>query len=54
MHIIGKALYLDCEEGYGRTKLTHSHIEKKLQVHVTALNLKTIDKFIALSTQHIR
>lgn len=50
--IIGNVLYLHCEEGYGRSKLTHSIIEKKLQVSATARNLKTVDKLISLATEN--
>jgi len=50
LQLIGKVLYLHCEDGCGGTKLTHSNIEKKLQVSATARNLKTVDKLIALTT----
>jgi uncharacterized protein (DUF1697 family) len=53
LRIIGKVLYLHCEDGYGRSKLTHANIEKKLQVNATARNLKTVDKLIALTAESI-
>ena len=49
LRIIGKVLYLHCEDGFGRSKLTLSNIEKKLQVKATGRNLKTVDKLIALA-----
>jgi uncharacterized protein (DUF1697 family) len=51
LRIIGKVLYLHCQDGYGRSKLTHHLIEKKLHLNATARNLKTVDKLIALSTK---
>lgn len=53
LHIIGKVLYLHCEDGYGRSKLTHSNIEKKLKVNATSRNLKTVDKLITLANDNI-
>lgn len=47
--IIGNVLYLHCEAGYGRSKLSHATIEKKLQVNATSRNLKTVDKLIVLA-----
>tara|TARA_R110000787_G_scaffold177046_2_gene289097 strand:- start:1066 stop:1626 length:561 start_codon:yes stop_codon:yes gene_type:complete len=51
--IIGEVLYLYCEEGYGRSKLSHATIEKKLQVNATSRNLKTIEKLIALAAESL-
>ncbi len=51
LRIMGKVLYLYCQEGYGRSKLTHHIIEKKLQLNATARNLKTVEKLITLSTK---
>lgn len=53
LHIIGKVLYLHCEDGYGRSKLTHSNIERKLKVNATSRNLKTVDKLITLAAKNI-
>ena len=46
--VVDNVLYLHCQEGYGRSKLTHSIIEKKLQVSATSRNLKTVEKLITL------
>jgi uncharacterized protein (DUF1697 family) len=47
--IIDDVLYLHCHDGYGRSKLSHSHIEKKLQVSATSRNLRTTDKLLAMA-----
>jgi uncharacterized protein (DUF1697 family) len=46
--IIDNVLYLHCQDGVGRSKLSHSQIEKKLQVSATARNLKTVDKLLTM------
>lgn len=50
--IIEQVLYLHCEDGFGRSKLTHSQIEKKLNVSATARNLKTVDKLLAMASTY--
>jgi len=47
--IIDSVLYLHCQDGFGRSKLSHSHIEKKLQVSATSRNLKTVDKLLMMT-----
>ena len=49
LSIVDKVLYLHCQEGYGKSKLSHSMIEKKLQVRATSRNLKTVEKLISLT-----
>ncbi len=49
LEIIDNVLYLYCQDGFGRSKLTHSNIEKKLNVNATVRNLKTINKLIELA-----
>ena len=39
--LIGKAAYLHCPEGYGRTKYNNSFIEKKLEAMATTRNWNT-------------
>lgn len=39
--IIGKAVYVHCPEGYGRTKLHNTFIEKKLDANATSRNWNT-------------
>lgn len=40
-HLVDKAVYLYCPNGYGNTKLTNSFFENKLKVIATTRNLKT-------------
>lgn len=48
LYIIDNVLYLYCQDGVGKSKLTHSNIEKKLQVNATARNLKTVNKLLSM------
>ncbi len=41
-HVIGRAVYLFCPQGYGRTKLTNGVIEKKLGTSATTRNWRTV------------
>ena len=43
-HIIGKAIYLYCPNGYGNSKLTNTFFENKLKVTATTRNWKTINE----------
>ena len=51
-YVKGSEIYLYCPNGYGRTKLSNTVIEKKLQLKATTRNWKTVNKLyeIALST----
>jgi uncharacterized protein (DUF1697 family) len=42
--VIGKEVYLYCPNGYGRTKLTNSIFEAKLNVKATTRNWMTVNK----------
>ncbi len=42
-HIEGKEIYLFCPDGYGRTKLTNSLFERKLNIPCTTRNWKTVN-----------
>ncbi len=42
--IIGKDVFVFCENGYGRTKITNDFFEKKLKVSATTRNWKTVLK----------
>jgi uncharacterized protein (DUF1697 family) len=42
MDLKGSVLYLYCPHGYGKTKLSNSYIEKKLNVMATTRNWNTI------------
>ncbi len=50
--IIDDVLYLHCHDGVGRSKLSHSHIEKKLQISATSRNLRTVDKLLAMASSY--
>lgn len=47
--IQGKEVYLYCPNGYGRSKLTNTFIEKKLGVSATTRNWKSVKKLYELS-----
>lgn len=40
--IIGKDVFVYCENGYGRSKITNDFFEKKLKVSATTRNWKTV------------
>ena len=48
-HVIGREIYLYCPNGYGRTKLSNTAIEKKLSVGATTRNWKTVNTLLALA-----
>src|SRR6266700_7146623 len=47
--VLGRQVYLYCPEGYGRTKLSNTAIEKKLSVGATTRNWKTVNTLLALA-----
>lgn len=49
--IVKDVVYLYCEGGYGKTKLSNNVLEKKLKVVATTRNLKTTLKMLELATQ---
>jgi len=48
----GKAVWIYCPDGYGKSKLSNSFLEKKLNVTATTRNLKTIKIMIQLAEEH--
>ena len=44
-----KEVYLHCPNGYGKTKLSNTFIEKKLKVEATTRNWKSVHKLHELS-----
>lgn len=48
-HIMGREIYLYCPNGYGRTKLSNSAIEKKLSVGATTRNWTTTNTLLAMT-----
>ena len=47
-HIIGKEIYIHCPNGYGKTKLTNTFFEKKLNVTATTRNWKTSNELLKI------
>ena len=47
--IIGREVYLYCPNGYGRTKLSNTALEKKLSVEATTRNWKTVNTLLAIT-----
>jgi uncharacterized protein (DUF1697 family) len=45
----GKEIYLYCPDGYGKTKLSNSFLERKLKATATTRNWKTVKKLYELS-----
>ena len=46
---VEKEVYLHCPNGYGRSKLSNTFLEKKLGVEATTRNLKSVHKLYELS-----
>ncbi len=44
-----REIYLYCPNGYGRTKLTNSFIERKLCVKATTRNWRTVNSLLAIA-----
>ena len=51
--ISGQAIYLYCPNGYGRSKLSNSAIEKKLGVGATTKNWKTVNALLSVAGDNI-
>ncbi|MDR2921003.1 MAG: DUF1697 domain-containing protein [Tannerella sp.] len=47
--ITGHAVYLYCPNGYGRTKLNNTFLEKKLKVGATTRNWKTTNELLKIA-----
>ena len=45
----GKEIYLYCPNGYGRSKLSNTFLEQKLEVEATTRNWKSVHKLYELS-----
>lgn len=46
--ILENLIYIQCKNGFGKTKLTNNFFEKKLNVHATTRNWNTLNKIITL------
>jgi uncharacterized protein (DUF1697 family) len=51
--IIGKNVFIYCENGYGRTKITNDFFEKKLKIPATTRNWKTMMKLHEMALSKI-
>ncbi len=49
LEVIGREIYLHTPSGYGKTKISNTFIEKKLQQNATTRNYKTIIKLYFLT-----
>ncbi len=49
--IDGKAVYLYCPHGYGKTKLTNTFLESKLKVAATTRNWKTTCELLRMTAE---
>jgi uncharacterized protein (DUF1697 family) len=47
--VIGRQIYLYCPNGYGRTRLSNTAIERKLSVGATTRNWKTVNTLLVLT-----
>jgi uncharacterized protein (DUF1697 family) len=50
--LIGKAVYVNCPNGYGRTKLTNNFFESKLKVSATSRNWKTSNELLVIAEKN--
>lgn len=49
--IKGREVYLYCPNGYGRTKLSNTALEKLLSIVATTRNWKTVNKLVGMSSE---
>ncbi|MCZ8515731.1 DUF1697 domain-containing protein [Paenibacillus filicis] len=49
VRVLGREAYVLCRNGYGKTPLSNSFLEKKLDVYATTRNWKTIHALIEMS-----
>jgi len=47
--VLGRQIYLYCPNGYGRTRLSNTAIEKKLSVGATTRNWRTMNTLLAMT-----
>lgn len=49
--IYGNVIYINCPDGYGRTKMTNNFFEKKLKLTATTRNWNTINNLTQLADE---
>jgi uncharacterized protein (DUF1697 family) len=47
--VLNREVYLYCPDGYGRSKLTNTTIEKKLSVVATTRNWRTVNALLEMA-----
>ncbi len=52
-HLVNKAVYLYCPNGYGKTKLTTGFLENKLKVMATCRNWKTTVELLKMGKESV-
>jgi len=50
LHVSGREIYLYCPNGYGRTRLSNTAIEKKLALAATTRNWKSVNALMQMSS----
>ena len=50
LHVSGREIYLYCPNGYGRTRLSNTAIEKKLTLAATTRNWKSVNALMQMSS----
>src|SRR5262245_26440293 len=49
--VAGQEIYLHCPNGYGKSKLANSALERALGVRATTRNWRTVETLLAMATQ---
>jgi uncharacterized protein (DUF1697 family) len=49
LRVVGQRVYLRCPDGYGRSKLSNTFLEKQLDVAGTTRNWRTVTKLAELA-----
>lgn len=49
LRVVGREVYLHCPDGYGRTKLSNTFLERRLGVAATTRNWKTVTTLLELA-----
>lgn len=52
--VAGRAIYLRCPNGYGKTKLTNTFFEKKMEVAATTRNWNTVLALLSLAENKVQ
>lgn len=50
LQLVDREIYIHCPNGYGRTKLNNSFIERRVGVAATTRNWRTVEKLLAMAT----